>query len=428
VFRVVGVTSDITDRKEREREYEVTIEFLQELYDVATTTVIDIHEKITRLLRVGPEKLGLPYGYLTRIEVDHEDPTEGTQRVIEASGDHELLQPGNACPIAQSYCRKTIQTEGLAEVHNAVQAGWEDDPAYELFNLGCYIGSATRVDGDLYGTVFFASETPRDEPFTDAERTFVRLMSQLVILPAITSWNISTPGGVENLHVIIAGSMSYELERDRVTRELQSQNERLSEFTSIVSHDLRNPLSVAKGRLDLLAEDCESDHIEVIERAHARMETLITDLLTLARKGQAALEVTVVELVAAARKSWQNVDTGNATLVVDTDRTVRADEGQLRHLFENLFSNSVGHGGSGVTVTVGGLADGFYVADDGQGIPPKNRDDVFEPGYSTSERGTGFGLRIVERVVDGHGWTIQLVESETGGARFNITGVEEPAD
>ena len=82
------------------------------------------------------------------------------------------------------------------------------------------------------------------------------------------------------------------------------------------------------------------------------------------------------------------------------------------------------HGGADVTVTVGALDDGFYVADDGHGIPESMRETVFEAGYSTAEDGTGFGLRIVERVADAHGWTVDAAESEGGGARFEVRGVE----
>ena len=121
--------------------------------------------------------------------------------------------------------------------------------------------------------------------------------------------------------------------------------------------------------------------------------------------------------------SWDNVETGEATLVTDNDATVTADRSRLQQLLENLFGNAIEHAGEDVMITVGMFDDGFFVSDDGTGIPESERDDVFEPGYSGSEGGTGFGLSIVERVADAHGWEIHVTESTDGGARFEITGV-----
>jgi signal transduction histidine kinase len=93
----------------------------------------------------------------------------------------------------------------------------------------------------------------------------------------------------------------------------------------------------------------------------------------------------------------------------------------VKQLLENLFGNAVEHGGPEVAITVGEVADGFYVSDDGPGIPPAERTAIFEPGYSTNSDGTGLGLSIVERVAEAHGWAVRITESESGGARFEIS-------
>jgi signal transduction histidine kinase len=90
--------------------------------------------------------------------------------------------------------------------------------------------------------------------------------------------------------------------------------------------------------------------------------------------------------------------------------------------------DSVEHGGPDVTITVGDLADGFYVTDDGPGIPEDDRELVFESGYSTASDGTGFGLSIVERLASAHGWEVRVTDAADGGARFEITGVDRPRD
>jgi len=208
--------------------------------------------------------------------------------------------------------------------------------------------------------------------------------------------------------------------------ELERQNERLGEFASVVSHDLRNPLSVAQGRLELTERDGDDD-LEAAVRALDRMESLIDDLLALARQGDAVDELEPVEIGDLARSCWQHVAAPEATVAVETERTVRADRSRLKQLLENLMRNAVEHGGPGVTVTVADRSDGFAVADDGPGIPDSERDQVFEAGHSTNAEGTGFGLAIVERVAQAHGWTVDVTESEAGGARFEFTDVEDAA-
>jgi signal transduction histidine kinase len=262
-------------------------------------------------------------------------------------------------------------------------------------------------------------------------------------------------------------------ERERYRRELERQNRRLETFAEMVSHDLRNPLNVAQGRFELLREQLDGDsaHADAVEKALARMADLIDEILALAHTGQPVETREEVTLSSVATECWQMVETGEAKLVVADDLAFAGDPVRLKRLFENLFRNCVEHGStgsrtesgdsvelrstssqpeaddsvergstssrtesgdgveggeSGVTVTVGALSDGrgFFVGDDGPGIPEEDRERVFETGYTTSAGGTGFGLAIVAEVVEAHGWTISVVEGEEGGARFEVRGVE----
>ena len=214
--------------------------------------------------------------------------------------------------------------------------------------------------------------------------------------------------------------------RKRREQELRRKNEQLDQFASVVSHDLRNPLSVAQGYLEIAAEAAPSDALDTVATALDRMELLIEDLLALARAGSRIDEPEPVDLAVLAADCWQNVSTGDARLVVAIDRRIRADRSRLEQLLENLLRNSVEHSGEEVTVTIGGLdsGDGIYVADDGPGIDADSRDRVFERGYSSTRGGTGFGLAIVAEIAEAHGWSVAVTESETGGARFELTGVE----
>ncbi|WP_348612287.1 sensor histidine kinase [Halobaculum rarum] len=209
-------------------------------------------------------------------------------------------------------------------------------------------------------------------------------------------------------------------------QELLRERDRLEEFASLVSHDLRNPLNVASGRLELAREDGEWDHLDIAARALTRMEQLIEDLLALARQGEVVGSRDAIHLPSLVEDCWATVSTGDASLTVTTGGTVLADESRLQQVFENLFRNAIEHGGPDVTITVGDLADGsgFFVADDGDGIPDAEREDVFQAGYSTTAEGTGFGLKIVYEIVTAHGWEIHVTDSTEGGARFEITNIE----
>ncbi|WP_148413784.1 PAS domain-containing sensor histidine kinase [Haloferax sp. KTX1] len=222
-------------------------------------------------------------------------------------------------------------------------------------------------------------------------------------------------------------------DRKRAELEAEERAERLRNLARMLSHDLRNPLSVAAGYVEsLLDESVAPDRLERVAGALDRMDHIITDALVLARH-DAVEELSTVDLETRAAAAWEHVDTGSADLVVADSVEFRADPGLLGHVFENLFRNAVEHGASdgGLTVTVGVLdgdaaETGFYVEDDGVGIAAEARDEVFEAGYTTGEEGTGLGLSIVAQAVRAHDWDVAVTEAESGGARFEISGVERP--
>ncbi|WP_318569333.1 PAS domain S-box protein [Salinigranum marinum] len=251
-----------------------------------------------------------------------------------------------------------------------------------------------------------------------------------------------------------AGAIRDITERKARKSELEAQNDRLDKFASVVSHDLRNPLQIAQGHLELAADrlDGEDESLDRVHDALERMDALVADVLALAREGESVSEPAFVSLADTVRLAWSSVDTAGARLVVETDATVLADAERLQRLLENLIRNSVEHGSTSphsqtredsvehgsagsrseaedreVTVRVGTLgsdgsdgAEGFFVADDGPGIPPDERERVFEAGYSTSDDGTGFGLDIVRSIASAHGWTVGVTTSDHGGARFEF--------
>jgi len=214
-----------------------------------------------------------------------------------------------------------------------------------------------------------------------------------------------------------------------VSEQGSCQSVDVDRVASVLSHDLRNPLDVARARLRAGRELDSKEHFDHVEQAHDRMERIIQDVLTLARGADVVNPEQRVDIDAVLREAWQTVETDGATLTVSEELpTAIADRDRVTRLFENLFRNAVEHGPAadhdqGIAITVGRLPDGLFIADNGVGIPPENRERVFEPGFTSEDHGTGLGLAIAARIVDLHGWSVNVTDSESGGARFEITGL-----
>ena len=242
-------------------------------------------------------------------------------------------------------------------------------------------------------------------------------------------------------------------ERNERERELERSNQRLDEFAGVISHDLQNPIGLARTHARLANASGNDEDIRMIETVLDRMDRMIDRFLTMARAGTTITETKPVALRSVALDSWEAMATQSSTLECElpSDWTVDGDSHRLHHVFENLFRNAIEHNDRPVTVRVGPLnsgsdpgddtgevhgefpADrridrhptGFYVEDDGDGIPASVRPYVFERGHTTSEDGTGFGLAIVRDVVEAHGWRVEVMVGQTGGARFEVDGGSE---
>lgn len=381
---------DITDRRRRRAALERRETILREVHEITSDRDATFTEQVEALLAVCREELGVTFGTLSRI-----DGEEYVVEVVDAVDD--TVHPGDVVPLEATNCEMAArdrQTVVLGDIDRDAPAE-TDRAGYTEWGVRCYIGTPVFVDGEVYGTFCFYGTEPRDGQFTDWEVTLVDLLGQ---------W---------------AG---YELQRQVTTDRLAEKNENIERLASALSHDLRGPLSVLDGSLELARETGDREHLERCERALDRIERLTEDLLTLMRADDDIVERETVTLESLVRGCWETVATAEASLVVETDRELVADRSRAEQLFENLFRNAVEHGGDGVTVRVGTLPDddGFYVEDDGPGIPPDERDEILEWGYSTQSTGTGFGLGIVTAVADAHGWSLTVTEGDAGGARFEL--------
>lgn len=375
------------------------------LYSVLHETDLTVDEKFDRVLEIGKRELGYPIGYITHL-------TDSSLEILAAVGDHELIQEEQTVPLDTTFCEQTITKAEPVALHDTVSdERWADSEAAKQTGFRCYIGAPIIVDGEVYGSLCFASEQPVSKTAVQDDELTVKTLAQWV---------------------------GYEIDRHDYEQELKRQIDRLEEFTGVVSHDLRNPLNIAQGRIGIVKEECESDSIGAISRALDRMEAIIEDTLMLARQGQTvdSDEIETVKIESVVDHCAEIVDIGDSEIRLVDSFSPQADRNRLYQMFENLVRNAIEHSDGPVTIRVGKRNEmftstrvqtdgtfGFYFEDDGPGVPEAKRDEVFEPGETTNPEGTGFGLPIVKRIAEAHGWEVTLTDSFDGGARFEFENV-----
>ena len=401
-----------TDRADAETDADAGAPALETLSDVVAGTDGSFDDRVTRLLATGRDRLGLSTAFYARVD-------GGVRTIRAALGDRPGLHEGAQAPLEDSVCRHALAADRRAVVVEeapAVGGDGGDDGG----TAGRSVVARLTVDGSVHGALCLAGASGDGGRSEAADRTIAGLLA---------TW------------------LGHELERRADAARLRRRTERLDEFSGVVAHDLRSPLNVATGQVglarDALADGdaaAARDHLADAAAAHDRMDELIDELLALARQGETVGDAGPVGVGTVARAAATVSLPETATLRIDAaagDRIV-ADAERLRTLFENLFRNAVEHGADDGpdpdtrTVTVGTLDPrgdergraGIYVADDGAGIPPAERERVFEEGYTTGADGTGYGLSIVSAIAEAHDWTVSLEAAGSGGARFEFRGVD----
>jgi len=485
---VEGFITDITDRRERERELEQYRTLVQNVGDpmyvldsegviqMANDAMVDhLGYERAEVLGERPEQFMPPEDVAAVTETLMElaeTPAKTWEtvemRTVDANG-HRTVNENKVATLQNGDGEFVGSVGVMRDVTERSQRQWEleryetiveavGDPVYALDEDGVFTFvneaiepmtaySPDELVGEHIGRIMTDEDVARGDeliqellanPETDSGTLEMDVVTErgeripsennLALLPSRDGEFTGTAGVIRDIH------------------ERKEREEQLTEFASVVSHDLRNPLNVVQGRLQLAQESGDVSHLDAAADAADRMEQLIEDLLTLARQGDTVGTLTTMDIGTAAEQAWANVETVAATLEVEGTETVEADPERFRELLENLFRNSIEHGSadsagaagpmnrrptergiahSGLHVTVGTIADGdgtsgFYVADNGPGIDPDDRETVFERGYTSTTDGTGFGLAIVEDIATAHDWTGEITESENGGARFEF--------
>lgn len=303
-----------------------------------------------------------------------------------------------------------------------------------------------KTDFDLYATALAEEALEDDRTVIDDEATITGRIEASRTGTGQELYTSTTKAPWYDTDGRVAGVVGVTLDiTDRVTsrKELERHNERLSEFAEVLTHDLRNPVNVAQGYIDVLRTEYDREAIDACERSLERISRLIDEIREFVLQGRSVESTEPVGLRAVARQAWKTVDTGDAALEVETTRRVDADPDRLQRLLENLFRNAIEHGtpdqhspisadgiddtaeDPSLTVRLEWAENGFAVVDDGRGFADSDEELelLFERGYTTASTGTGFGLAIVRDIANAHGWSVSAATGADGGARFEFENV-----
>ncbi|HEY2815057.1 MAG TPA: ATP-binding protein [Acidimicrobiales bacterium] len=235
-------------------------------------------------------------------------------------------------------------------------------------------------------------------------------------------------------------------ELERRNDELERSNRELEQFASIVSHDLKSPLQVVRGFVELLGREAAvsssadvQTYVGAALRGAERMDRLIDDLLAYSRAGQrpdAFVPVDLNEVVdEVLADSAAYITAADATVEVEPMPTVAGDETQLRQLLQNLINNAVKFRRNDVTATVRLRAAEhddrwtIRVEDNGIGVERRNREEIFGMFVRVSQGdqpGSGIGLAVCARVVTNHGGHIWVEDGIGGGSAFCFSLSKHP--
>lgn len=303
---------------------------------------------------------------------------------------------------------------------------------------------------------------PVDRALEGLSQTFVTVGLLTLLLAAGAGWLIasSTTRPMRRMAGVAEGVGEGDLSdrmpiaetrNDEVRRLAESFNkmlDRLEEafvrqrtFVADASHDLRTPLTIVKGQLDVLARDPEPTAEEVrrvtgvVGLATGRMERLVDDLLLLARaEGDSHLNTERAELrplLTAEVEGFSETEDRRFLIGEVTHTKVSIDRELMARVISNLVANAVSHTESGGTIELSATDSGGQVViavdDDGPGVPVEMRDRVFDrfarldSSRSSDSGGSGLGLAIVKALVELQGGTVACLQSPFGGARFTVS-------
>ncbi len=209
--------------------------------------------------------------------------------------------------------------------------------------------------------------------------------------------------------------------------KLRRQKEELSQFAHIMAHDLQNRLLSIQGYAGLLKEEYDPDYVLKINQLALNMSELLKRSVSLADAGLVAEKTDLVDLNELIATIAENTIPGTIAFTHDRLPSVIGDHQKLSELFQNLFENAVNHGKPSMISIRSQIFEDrvdICVGNDGKVIPLDQRDKILRSSFIQEKQVSGIGLIIVKRIIEAHGWQIQLDNAEDTIFRIVIPSTE----
>ena len=426
-----ALENEIQQRSEAQRISAAQAKRVRALYTVASMSGMSYDEEIMEILRTGCALLGLYMGKVVRVDLLQ---NKSTVLAIHAP-DEFKLKAGDVLPLDKTYCIMPSLSKRPFAVEHAAHSKWRDLPCYTFSGMESYIAAPIWVNQNFFGTVSYASPTPRDLPFLETDMDLVQLMGRWI--------------------GVALERRTQQQEIDQARTDAEAANSTKSDFLARMSHELRTPLNAIIGYSEMMIDDAsqqkavERQHdLEKINSSGKQLLVLINDILDLSKIEAGKMELVnetfqikeVIEDVIATMQPALNKN-HNVIEFAGTDElgAMTADMNKLRQIILNILSNACKFTEHGrITLGVDRRFENtqewivFSIADTGIGMSATQMEYLFEEFSQASAQtarkygGTGLGLSISKKFCAMMGGDIEVMSAPKKGSTFVIRLPAQP--